>query len=574
MVITFDNVSFKYIDKPILDKASFSITDTDKVGIIGVNGTGKSTLLNLIMGNINPNSGEIIKSGKMELNYLPQNEEFEKGKTINEIISKYEVVEYERNTILNKLKLFNHEMVVDTMSGGEKKRLSLAIALLKKSDILILDEPTNHLDNDMIVWLEKYLKGFNKGLILVTHDRYFLERICTRMLELENGHIYTYQANYTKFLELKKERIERELHTEQKIKNTLRQELKWIKRGCQARTTKSKSRIERFEKLSKIEFNKEKTFNLSSLNTRLGKKLIEIKNGNKAYDKVLFKNFNFLLQRFDRIGIVGNNGCGKTTLFKIIMDLEKLDSGELIKGETLNIGYFSQHLDDFNNEKRVIDYIKEEFNYVETIDGTISAEKLLENFLFDSSKQYSYIKMLSGGEKRRLQLVRMLAKNPNILILDEPTNDLDIYTLEILEEYLDSFKGPVLVVSHDRYFLDNVCDKLLVFQNEEINEYYMTFSEYLDFEKEKEIKEKKIDTRVRQPKMSSKEKNELYELEPIIEKLENKINLLNEEEKTITTDYVRLMELTKEKEDLNKELEEKMERYFYLTELKEQYEKK
>lgn len=573
MVITFDNVSFKYVDKPILDNVSFSLTDTDKIGIVGVNGTGKSTLLSLIMEDLNPNSGHIIKSGKMNINYLPQNQVFPKNKTIDEIMSEFESVEYERNTILNKLKLFDHSMVIENMSGGEKKRLSLAIALLKKSDILILDEPTNHLDNDMIEWLEKYLKNLNKGLVLVTHDRYFLERICTKMLELDNGKVYTYQANYTKFLELKKERIERELHAEQKLKNTLRRELKWIQRGCQARTTKSKSRIERFEKMSKIEFQKESNFNFSSLNTRLGKKLIEIKNGSKSYEKPLFKDFNFLLQRYDRIGIVGNNGCGKTTLFKIIMGEESLDSGELIKGETLNIGYFSQFLDEMDNEKRVIDYIKESYSYVETIDGVISAEKLLENFLFDSSKQYSYIKLLSGGEKRRLQLVKMLAKNPNLLILDEPTNDLDIYTLEVLEEYLDSFKGPVLIVSHDRYFLDNVCDKLLVFEGSNINEYNISFSEFLMLDKENQKKEKK-DTRIKTVKMSSKDKNELYELEPLINKLEEDLKRLEAEEKTITVDYIRLMEITKEKEKLNKELEEKMERFFYLTELKESLENK
>lgn len=573
MVITFDNVSFKYVDKPILDNVSFSLTDTDKIGIVGVNGAGKSTLLSLIMEDLNPNSGHIIKSGKMNINYLPQNQVFPKNKTIDEIMSEFESVEYERNTILNKLKLFDHSMVIENMSGGEKKRLSLAIALLKKSDILILDEPTNHLDNDMIEWLEKYLKNLNKGLVLVTHDRYFLERICTKMLELDNGKVYTYQANYTKFLELKKERIERELHAEQKLKNTLRRELKWIQRGCQARTTKSKSRIERFEKMSKIEFQKESNFNFSSLNTRLGKKLIEIKNGYKSYEKPLFKDFNFLLQRYDRIGIVGNNGCGKTTLFKIIMGEESLDSGELIKGETLNIGYFSQFLDEMDNEKRVIDYIKESYSYVETIDGVISAEKLLENFLFDSSKQYSYIKLLSGGEKRRLQLVKMLAKNPNLLILDEPTNDLDIYTLEVLEEYLDSFKGPVLIVSHDRYFLDNVCDKLLVFEGSNINEYNISFSEFLMLDKENQKKEKK-DTRIKTVKMSSKDKNELYELEPLINKLEEDLKRLEDEEKTITVDYIRLMEITKGKEKLNKELEEKMERFFYLTELKESLENK
>ncbi len=577
MVITLDNVSFKYIDKPLLKNASVSFTDSDKVGIVGVNGTGKSTLLKLICELEKPNSGRIVKSGNMIINYLEQDPVFEVNKTILECMSnlstkEHPVNEYEIKSILNKLKLFNHSTLTNNLSGGEKKRLALAKILVSYSDILVLDEPTNHLDNDMIMWLEKYLIRWNKGLIMVTHDRYFLERVCTRMVELDFGNVYSYQANYSKFLELKDLRMEQEVHSQKKLKSILKHELEWVRKSPQARTTKSKSRIDRFNKLNEIEFNNNESIEMSSVKTRLGKKLIEIYNGSKAFgEKTLFSNFNFMLNRSDVVGFVGDNGAGKSTLFKIIMGEEQLDSGEMILGETLKIGYFSQTLDLIDPEIRVIDYIKDKNEIIETIDGAIPAKSLLETFLFDSDMQYSKVKMLSGGEKRRLQLLSVLMTNPNVLILDEPTNDLDIYTLEVLENYLDSFHGPVLIVSHDRYFLDKVCNKLCIFENGGIREAFKTFSEFLEEEKVSFDDVKiKTNTRVRN-QMPTKDRNELLALPDIIDKLEKQIAELAKKEVEFTTSYIKLMEILNEKKKIEDELNEKTLRYFELLELKESY---
>lgn len=453
MVISFDHVNFKYIDKLLLDNASFSVTEADKVGIIGVNGTGKTTLLKLIIGIEKPISGTIIKSGGMIINYLPQEPKFSEEMSLLDIVmadstKEHPIEEYEAKSILSKLGLSSYDSTTVNLSGGQKKRLALAKVLVSYSDFLILDEPTNHLDNDMILWLEKYLMKFKKGLLMVTHDRYFLQRVCNKMLELDYGKIYVYDANYENFLVLKAERLENEKKEQQKLKSILKKETEWMHRGVEARRTKSKSRIERFEKLSEISFHESKEMAFSSKETYLGKTLIEIKHGSKSFgDLQLFNNVSFSLKRNDVIGIVGDNGAGKTTLFKILMKEESLDSGELILGETLKIGYFSQNADWIDPEIRVIDYIKEEQNIIETLEGTITASELLERFLFDSELQYSKVKMLSGGEKRRLQLVRILMKNPNVLLLDEPTNDLDIYTIEILEDYIESFKGPVLVMT-------------------------------------------------------------------------------------------------------------------------------
>lgn len=575
MVITFDNVSFKYIEKKLLDGASFSLTDSDKVGIVGVNGTGKTTLLKLICGLEKPNKGNIIISGGMQINYLEQEPHFLPTKTALEVVleagtKEHPVLDYEARAIITKLKL-DPEAKIAKFSGGELKRLALAKVLVTYSDMLILDEPTNHLDNEMIIWLEKYLLKWKKGLIMVTHDRYFLERVCNRMLELDYGKTYLYEANYTKFLELKVLRLENESKQKQKLKSILRVEKEWMSRSVEARRTKSKSRIERFNKLSEIEFNQERKMEFTSLNTRLGKKLIEIEHGTKAFgDKVLFKDFNWKLERSDVIGFVGENGAGKSTLFKIIMGLEKLDAGELILGETLRIGYFAQHLDLIDPEIRVIDYIKEKQGLIETLDGVITASELLENFLFDGELQYTKVKMLSGGEKRRLQLVRVLMSNPNLLILDEPTNDLDIYTLEILENYLESFRGPVLVVSHDRYFLDKVCNKLFVFEQGSIKEYMLSFSEYLKQEPELEVQVKKASSgkKNNQNKMSSKDRNELASLEKEVPELETKLGALQKELSTLTTEYTKIMELQAEIDSLEVELDTKLNRLFELEELK------
>lgn len=528
MVITFKDVSFRYTDKNLLDKVSFSITDQDKTGLVGLNGTGKSTLIKLIEDEIRPQSGEIIKSGNMIISYLEQEPDIPLNTKILDYVMKnndkdHKVNDYEAKSMLTKLKL-DPEALTNNLSGGQRKRLALAKCLVTYCDFLILDEPTNHLDNDMILYLEKYLQRYNHGLFMVTHDRYFLERVCNNMLELDNGHIYTYKANYSEFLNLKALRLEREEKAEKKLKRLLKNELDWIHRGVEARRTKQKYRIERFNELSKIKFSERKGFEFDSVSKYLGKTIIEIKNGSKSFgDKVIFKNFNLNVLRTARIGIVGDNGAGKTTLFKIIMQQESLDSGELILGETLRIGYFSQHFDAIDENIRVIDYVKEVSSTIETLEGTVTASSLLERFLFDANLQYTMVKSLSGGQRRRLQLVRVLAANPNVLILDEPTNDLDIETLEVLEDYIDSFMGPVLCVSHDRYFLDKVCDELLYYKNGEINSYMGSFSEFIasDLGTSSQAISKNQGYK-NEHKMTSKEKNELYDLEHELPKLDEK----------------------------------------------------
>ena len=579
MNITFDNVSFKYIEKMILDNASFSINDNDKVGVVGVNGTGKTTILKLIQEIEFPISGRIIKSGKMRINYLAQDPKFDESMSLIDIIMKDStqdnpIQEYEAESILQKFGFSDTSITTSNFSGGQIKRVALAKVLVTPCDFLILDEPTNHLDNDLIIWLEKYLQKFKKGIFMVTHDRYFLQKVCNKMLELDFGKTYLYEANYDKFLELKAKRLELEKTANKKLKSILKHEAEWMSRGVEARRTKSKSRIERFNELSKIEFNETKTMELSSITTRLGKKLIKAINISKSYgNKNLFNNFSFDLNRDDIIGVVGDNGAGKSTLFKILMGEEMPDSGELIKGETLNIGYFSQHLELIDPEIRVIDYIKEYKSNIDTLDGEISASDLLERFLFDSTLQYSKIKMLSGGEKRRLQLVRVLISNPNMLLFDEPTNDLDIYTLELLEDYLLSFKGPIMVISHDRYFLDKICNKLLCFENNNIIETLDTFSHYIENKPNNDIKEEKANnnTQRKRNRLPSAIKKEYEEVDSKIKSLEEKIKELNIELKNPKNDYVKLMDFQEELNKSEEEYNNLLERYFELLDIKSQY---
>lgn len=575
MVITFKNVSFRYTDQLLLNKVNFSITDSDKTGLVGLNGTGKSTILKLIMGEEVPRDGQIIKSGNMLINYLPQEPYIKKDISLFDYVMSYsneehKINDFEAKSIITKLKL-DPNSLTNNLSGGQRKRLALAKCLVTYCDFLILDEPTNHLDNDMIIFLEKYLEKFNHGIFMVTHDRYFLERVCNTMLELDNGSIYLYKANYSNFLTLKALRLENEAKSEQKLKKLLKNELNWINRGVEARRTKQKYRIERFNELSKIKFRNDKDFDFQSVSKYLGKTIIEIKNGKKAFgNKVLFENFNINVLRTARIGIFGDNGAGKSTLFKILMQEESLDEGELILGETLRIGYFSQHFDEMNEDVRVIDYIKEVSNEIETIDGYISASSLLERFLFDSNLQYHYVKNLSGGQKRRLQLVRVLAQNPNVLLLDEPTNDLDIETLEVLEDYLDSFFGPVLCVSHDRYFLDKVASELLYYKNSRILSYNGSLSEFLESDLSKnETSDKTKSTYKNERKMTAKEKNELFALEQELPKLDEQMDSYKKELSTLTCEYTKIMELTTKIDELEQEILIKTERYFELMEKKE-----
>ncbi len=578
MIIDFKNVSFNYTEKTILDSVNFTLTDNDKTGLVGVNGTGKSTIIKLILGEEKVKQGEIIKSGNMLISYLDQDPYIEEGQTFFDYVmsassKEHPILEYEANTAITKMKL-EPARIVKNLSGGEKKRLALAKSLVTYCDFLILDEPTNHLDNDMISYLEKYLERFKHGLLLVTHDRYFLEKCCNTMLELDNGKVYQYKANYSLFLELKKERLENTLASEARLKKYLKKELDWLNRGVEARRTKSKSRIERFEELSKTKFSSEKNFEFSSVSSYLGKKIISINNASKSINgKVLFKDFTIDIKRTARLGIVGDNGAGKTTLFKTIMGLESLDSGTIEKGETLNIGYFSQHFDDVDTEKTVLKYIEEESNRIETLDGVMSAKALLNEFLFDDELLYTKIKSLSGGERRRLQLVKVLSRNPNVLLLDEPTNDLDIYTIEVLENYLNSFIGPILCVSHDRYFLDNIVDEILYFDNGYINSYMGSFSSFLESgvsNKDKTVLNKSTFQK-KHTSLPSKLKRDIEESEKKIESLDTEISRLNDVLKSNQSDYQVLVDAQKDLDKINLEYEEVLASYMALLEEKEKY---
>lgn len=580
MLITFNNVSLQYTDKRILDNVSFTINDNVKIGIIGMNGAGKSSILKLIVGELEPSSGVIYRKNGLNMGYLSQEVTLYDDKTIFEETKRLSKNEndYEIQSILNKLGLMDHDKSIATLSGGEKKRLQLASVLISKTDMLIFDEPTNHLDIAMIAWLEKYLIKYNKAIILVTHDRYFLERITNQIMEIENGKVYLYDANYTTFLNLKAERLEYLKANERKLSSILKKEAKWMAMNPQARSTKSRERIERFynneDALKDIrssinESSKEMEF--SSKKARIGKKTIIIDNIDlKIDDKLLVKNFSYIVNKYDRLGIVGNNGCGKTTLFNSIVSPKEGQIDKIIVGETINIGYFKQSDKIMDSNIKVIDYLKEYGEYVDTKQGKISASQLLENYFFTPTMQQMPVSRLSGGEKRRLSLLKVLITNPNVLLLDEPTNDLDIYTIEILEDYLDDFAGAVLVISHDRYFLDKVCNHLLIFDHQMIKEYMFTITEYLETnnfelfkqeEKVKQVVKKDI------PRFTSQEKKEYDHIEETIASLENKITDIDNQLKLVDTDYELIIKLNNQKEELEQQLQEKMDRWEYLEEI-------
>ena len=565
MLINAFNITIKYLDKTLFKDASFVINDTDKIGLLGINGAGKSTLLKAIIGEAELDSGIISKRKDLKIGYLPQESVFDDLDTI-------------LKSMLSKMGLSDTSKIIKTLSGGEKKRLSLAVALCEDVDLLILDEPTNHLDIWMINWLEKFLIKYNRGLLLVTHDRYFLERVTSKTMEIEHGHIYLYDANYSKFLELKAERLLEKEAYERKLSALFKKEAAWAAMNPQARTTKSTERLERFKKLENelhtvhSELHADNDLNLSSVKTRMGKTTIEIENISKRIkDKVLFENFSYIVNKFDRLGIVGENGAGKTTLFKSILGLIPVDFGTITIGKTINIGYFSQEMPDFNQNIKMIDYLKSFGEYVETINGKLSASQMLEQYLFPPSIQQQFISKLSGGEKRRLQLLTVLMKNPNILFLDEPTNDLDVYTLEILEQYLESFKGAVIVVSHDRYFLDKVANHLLVLENKQIIEYNGIVSDYIQANPKLTIEKEKIKKEVLNiPRFTSAEKKEFDQIEEVIEGIENQIKELKTLQQEYATDYQKLLELENQIKELEKELEHKLERWEYLNEINEQ----
>lgn len=572
MLITLDSVSKKNNLKVILDQVSFTIEENQKIALIGVNGCGKTTLMKILAGSEHIDSGKIIKKNGLRIAYLSQDPFFEEGKScLYQVLSlDKEIKEFEAKAILNRLGIDDVNQNISLLSGGMRKRVALAQALLKPCDLLLLDEPTNHLDSDMVEWLETYLKKYNKAIFMVTHDRYFMERICNVMIEMFRGHLTCYEANYSKYLELKAEREQIELSRMHKRKQILKKELAWMRAGVQARTTKAKDRIKRFYELSAVEdYKVDSNMKLDTLTTRLGKKVLEAHNLSKSYDKLLFSNFNYHLQRNDRIGILGKNGCGKTTLLKILANQISSDTGYVEYGETLKLGYFKQGSEDMDPSMRVIDYIKNESNEIETLEGSFSASQMLERFLFDSKAQYQVIGSLSGGEQRRLYLLKVLMSAPNVLFLDEPTNDLDITTLSILEDYLDDFNGAIITVSHDRYFLDRICDKLFVFENSQINEILGGYSYYLELNQNK-IKEKeeiKTVKRYQVIKMSTKEKQELEMMEKVIEDLSMEV-LSIEEAMNQESDYQKINELSIQRDELEALIEAKMLRWEELSEKK------
>ena len=605
-VINVEHISKLYGDKMILEDLSCSVDEGDKIGIIGINGTGKSTLLRIIAGEEEADEGKIIFSNGMTIGWMGQNPEFDEESSILKYVCEGKKIEddygYESDAkaMLTVLELENFDEKIKNLSGGQKKRAALCKVLLQKPDILILDEPTNHLDNKMSDWLENYLKSFRGVLLMVTHDRYFLDKVTNHIWEVEGGKVYYYDENYSGYLERKAEREERELASERKRQSILRSEVKWVMRGARARSTKQKARLERFEQLKAMDSPKTaKQVEMGSVGTRLGKKTIELYDISKAYgDKVLFKHFSYIFKRFERIGFVGHNGCGKSTLMKILADLEQADSGAIEWGETIKIGYFAQECEVMDERERVIDYIKDAAEYVRTSEGLVSASKMLERFLFSSDMQYTPIAKISGGERRRLYLLKVLMQSPNVLILDEPTNDLDIATLRVLEDFLDEFAGIVITVSHDRYVLDRTVDRIAAFENGNIVVYEGDYTEYQEKsgrieadsidsvdsgsglhikksnEKKKEGREQWLASKNKEKKLkfSYKEQKEFETIDEDIEKLEEKIAELEEQISKCATDFVKLNELMQEKEKTEDELSDKMERWVYLNDLAEKIE--
>ncbi len=575
MILSFEDVCFTYSFKPILDHVNLVINEKEKWGIVGQNGVGKSTLLRMMVGLEKPDSGEVNLLRKYKISYCPQNSEFDEDKTIYDTVLSYmteKTEEYQIQAILNKLGFTDYNQKVGILSGGQKKRVALAISLIRNADVYFLDEPTNHLDQDMIIWLEKYLAKVSKTVVLVTHDRYFLSRITNHIMEIDDGHVYTYDGGYADYLEQREIRRENALNAEKKRQNFLRTEIEWIRAGAQARSTKQKSRIERFEKIAAIDAPKTmNTLELKSASTRLGRNTIEINDISKSYDnRLLFQNFSYNVMRLDRIGIIGKNGCGKSTLLKIILGQIQPDTGSVKIGETVKIGYFAQQNEVFDENERVIDYIKEFGETVYTADHEeITASQMLERFLFYKEEQYKPISKCSGGEKRRLYLCSILMSAPNILILDEPTNDLDTDTMTILEDYLENFQGAVLAVSHDRYFLDKIADRLFVFDNSTISIVQKTYSDYLD-ELEKNKSTNVVPKEIKQPKKNTNrltynEKKELASIEENMPLLEETISSLEDKLNTVT-DYAEISSISKELEDKRNELETLENRWLELSE--------
>lgn len=606
-LFTMENITKSYTDRILLDDVGFSINENEKIGVIGVNGMGKSTLLKVVAGIEEADAGKISMGNQVKICYLPQTPVFTPGTTILQAAVGGNMEEWNRWTIeadarsmLNQLGFADYEEKVEHMSGGQKKRVALVNALLTPADILILDEPTNHLDNAMSEWLENYLISFRGAVLMVTHDRYFLDRIATRIVEVDKGKLYSYPGNYAKFVELKEERQNMALATERKRKSLLRTELEWLHRGARARSTKQKAHIDRIQAMQEMkDIQEEKQVLLTSTASRMGNKTIELSDISKSYgNHLLIRDYNYIFLKNDRIGIIGPNGCGKTTLLKIINGIVKPDTGTIEIGQTIRIGYFSQENEYKDDSMKVIDYVKEAGEYIQTSDGRITASQMLERFLFEGAIQWSKIEKLSGGEKRRLYLLRILMSAPNVLILDEPTNDLDIQTLTILENYLDGFDGIIIVVSHDRYFLDRTVRRIFAFEGEgAIRQYEGGYSDYLirkeleglpdmtvksmgvgsAVQTEKSGSENSAeDSRVtwkkhdKKLKFSYKEQREFETIDEEITALEEKIEVLDAQMLENASNSVKLNELLEKKEEVSQQLDEKMDRWVYLNDLNEQ----
>lgn len=586
MILAAENISKAYTLKTLLDGATLYVEDGDKMGVIGVNGTGKSTLLKVLAGLEEPDAGSVSRGRNVRVGYLPQNPEFRPGATVLSAVfdgvsaDVRELKDYEARTILTRLGIADHDAKVETLSGGQRKKVALAAALVRPCELLILDEPTNHLDNEMVAWLEKQLQAFQGALVMVTHDRYFLERAVNKIVELDGGKLYTYPANYSKFLELKAEREDMALASERKRQAILKVELAWMRRGARARTTKAKGRIERFEQLSAVEAPKaQENVKIGSAASRLGRKTVEIDHVSKSYGgKVLIRDFSYIILRDDRVGIVGHNGCGKSTLLNMIAGRIQPDSGSITVGDTVKIGYFAQDNADMDGEKRAIDFIRDIALSVETDEGTLTATQMMERFLFNADLQYTQIKRLSGGEKRRLYLLSVLMGAPNILLLDEPTNDLDIQTLTILEDYLDHFPGAVVAASHDRYFLDRLMQRIFAYEGEGvIRQYPGGYTDYLDARPDPEAPvraEKAVQAaapvRQKKVKFTFKEQREFETIDADVAAAEARIAELDAAIERSAADYVELQRLTAEKEAAEAELERLTERWVYLNDLYEQ----
>ena len=593
ILLSAEKISKSYPGKVILQKASITLSDTDKIGIVGINGTGKTTLLNLLAGHSAPDEGTISKASGARIAYLQQNPEFDKNLSLLSIVlqntdhgAQTESI-HEAKTILTKLGFFDFDMNTGTMSEGEKKRVAIAQTLMSPCELLILDEPTNHLDSLMVQWLETFLKRHRGAMVMVTHDRYFLERVTNRIVEIDSGSLYTYDGNYSQFLAQKAQREEMELATQRKNRSLYRRELEWMQRGARARSTKSKGRIERFNALQDGVTVAPEAFAMDSVSSRLGKKIIEMENVNKSFaERCIIKDFSHVLLRDARLGIIGKNGCGKSTLLKMMAGVLQPDSGSIVRGPTVKIGYLSQMWDTPPDDMRVIDYIKEEAGEIATNEGVISAAKMLERFLFPSSVQWTQVRKLSGGEKRRLFLLRILMGAPNVLLLDEPTNDLDTDTLTVLEEYLESFAGAVVTVSHDRYFLDKVVDTIFEFrENGEIRQYTGGYSDYLEkrepetgdtdavpsvkVEKAKSDEPTRSPSKAAKPRFTFAEQREFGTIDADIAALEDQLRQAEGDIERYASDYEKLMPMLAEKGRLEAALAEKMNRWVYLNELAE-----